>query len=304
MLVLLSMLSTADAAPIKVASVSATTTYPDTDGVSYKASHATDGKQSTVWVEGDEGGSGLGAEVTFTFDATTKVDSFKIWNGNYYSYDFWERHNRIKELQIEFPDGTTQKVTLTDEMKPEVIKLDKPVEAGRITLELKGIYRGSTFNDTVISEVVFYDDKPDPYVPVKSYKASSVYAADADGTYEPVNLADGMSDSMWCEANADGDGTGEWIEFDFGQPQDVGSLTLVNGNGYSFPFFMKGNRATKATLAFSDGSTEDIEIKNSLMLQTVSFPSRETTKVKVTFTEVYKGKEFNDLCVSEAYFGG
>jgi hypothetical protein len=301
MLVLLSLLNTADAAPVKVGLVTSTTTYPDTDGVSYKAAHAVDGKQSTVWVEGDESGSGLGAEVTFNFDEPTTVDSFRIWNGNYYSYDFWERHNRIKEVEVEFSDGSKQKITLTDEMKPELIKLDKPVETTSITFEIKGIYRGTTFNDTVISEVIFYDKTPDPYIPVTAYKASSVYAADADGTYEPINMADGINDSMWCEAG-DGDGTGEWVEFNFGSAQDVRSMTLVNGNGYSFPFFMKGNRATKATLSFSDGSTEDVDIKNSLMPQTITFPEHETTKVKVTFTEVYKGKEFNDLCVSEAYF--
>ncbi len=39
------------------------------------------------------------------------------------------------------------------------------------------------------------------------------------------------------------------------------------------------------------------------MKQTISFPEHETSKVRITFTEVYKGKEFNDLCVSEAYFG-
>lgn len=303
MLALLALVSTVEAAPVKVASVSATTTYPDTDGVSYKPEHSTDGKQSTVWVEGDEGGSGLGASLTYSFEGPTTLSSFKIWNGNYYSYDFWERHNRIKEIEVEFSDGTKEKFTLKDERGAETVVFKKPVETTTVKIEIKAIYRGSTFNDTVISEIIFFDDKPDAHLPVKTYKASSVYAADADGTYEPTNLADGISDSMWCEAN-ESDGTGEWVEFDFGAPQDVGSLTLVNGNGYSFPFFMKGNRATKATLTFSDGSTEEIVIKNSLMLQTISFPRRETTKVKVTFTEVYTGKEFNDLCVSEAYFGG
>ena len=38
------------------------------------------------------------------------------------------------------------------------------------------------------------------------------------------------------------------------------------------------------------------------MKQTLSFPTKPTSKVRVTFTEVKKGKEFNDLCISEAVF--
>ncbi len=303
MLCLFALVTTAEAAPIEVATVSATSTYPEEAGVSYNPQNAIDGKQSTVWVEGDTNGSGLGESVQFTFESSTKVQSFRIWSGNYYSYDFWQRHNRIKEIEVEFSDGSTQKYTLKDEMVPQMVQLETPVETSTVRIEVKSVYRGSTFTDTVISEVIFYDDQPESVLSIASYNTSSVYPADADGSYEPTNLSDGVTDSMWCEANKEGDGTGEWVEFNFGAPQDVSSLIMVNGNGYSFPFFMKGNRATKATLTFSDGSTEDIDIKNSLMKQTISFPEHETSKVRITFTEVYKGKEFNDLCVSEAYFG-
>jgi hypothetical protein len=65
---------------------------------------------------------------------------------------------------------------------------------------------------------------------------------------------------------------------------------------------MNSNRATKATLTFSDGSTHAVVIKNSASLQKVEFPSKTTSSVRVTFTEVYRGKEYNDLCISELYF--
>jgi hypothetical protein len=65
---------------------------------------------------------------------------------------------------------------------------------------------------------------------------------------------------------------------------------------------MKGNRVTSATLTFSDGATETVAIKNSMMCQTVTFPSHQTSSVRVTVTEVSKGKEYNDLCISEARF--
>ena len=87
------------AAPVPLSSSSATSSssLPPDEGGSYDAGNLVDGKQSTVWVEGDEG-SGLGAWVELTLPAPTKVTAIKIWNGNYYSYDFWQRHNRVDDL--------------------------------------------------------------------------------------------------------------------------------------------------------------------------------------------------------------
>jgi len=137
---------------------------------------------------------------------------------------------------------------------------------------------------------------------VARFGASTTLAADNDGDYEPKNVSDGIVDSMWCEGSSDGDGAGEWLEFDFGTARAVSSMSMVNGIGTSLPFWMKGNRATAATLTFSDGSTEEITIKNSMLPQTVSFPSHQTKSVKMMFTGIAKGKEYNDLCISEAYF--
>ncbi len=72
--------------------------------------------------------------------------------------------------------------------------------------------------------------------------------------------------------------------------------------GTSIAFWMKANRATAATLEFSDGSTERVAIKNSMMPQDITFAAHTTSKVKIKFDEVARGKEFNDLCISEAYF--
>jgi hypothetical protein len=117
-----------------------------------------------------------------------------------------------------------------------------------------------------------------------------------------MQAADGINDSMWCEGNKAGDGTNEWIEFTFPAAQAVAKLSLVNGVGSSMGTWMKSNRATAATLTFSDGSTAAVALKNSMLPQVVEFPSRTTSKVRVTFTTVVKGKEFNDLCVSELGF--
>ena len=292
---------TADAGRVKITSVDASSTEPGEEGVDYEPKNLHDGKQSTVWVEGEEG-SGLGSWVEVHFDGQHTISEFQIWNGNWYTYDFWHRHNRAKDIEVEFSDGTKQTYTLTDEMAPERIKLTKPVKSSSLRVKIKGIYNGNTFNDTCLSELQVFDDSPNQDLAVNRYTSSSTYPADTDGSYDPKNMHDGLLDSMWCEGNKTGDGTNEWLRFDFGQSRSVSQLRLRNGNAYSFSYFMKSNHAKAATLTFSDGTTEDIVIKGSMMEQVISFPSRDTTSIKVVFTEVKVGKEFNDLCISEAVF--
>ncbi|MCB9745482.1 MAG: discoidin domain-containing protein [Alphaproteobacteria bacterium] len=300
----LSVTSFAFAGFVKVGSTSVTASseLPPDDGGNYYARNAVDHKVSSVWVEGDTEGSGLGSTLKFEFGGPKKVETIRLWNGNWYSYDFWERHNRVKDLEIRFPDGEKQTVTLKDERVVEDIKVESPKPVEWIELRVKSIYRGTTFNDTVVSEVVFIDDAADEGIEVASYKASSTYPEDADGSYEPKKMADTLLDTMWCENNKSGDGTGEWLEFDFGKSVSVSKLQMVNGNGYSPAYCLKANRATKGTLTFSDGSSQSIDIKTLCLPQTIDFPATTTSKVRLTFDEVKAGSEFNDLCISEAAF--
>ncbi len=285
---------------LKKSMASAKSSHLDDSGISYEAKNIADGKASTVWVEGEDG-SGLGSWVQIDLGESKSVTGLKLWNGNWYTWDFWERHNRIKDLKVEFSDGSTKEFTLTDEFKPESIDFGGAVQTDSIRLYVKSIYGGNTFNDTCLSEVLVFDGAPSKVAEVKSYAASSVYAADNDGNYEPVNVSDGLADSMWCEADA-GDGSGQWLEFDFGGAKSVSKLRIINGNGYSFGMNMKANAATKATLTFDGGSPQTIDLKASSLEQTISLSPTTASKVRITFDEIRKGKEYNDLCVSEAAF--
>lgn len=300
-LVLAAVPVAAVAATIKPAGVTASSSEANTADANYDAANVADGKQSTVWVEGEEG-SGLGSWVQLDLGAPRTVSALKVWSGNWYTWDFWNRHNRPKEVEAEFSDGTKQSFTLKDAFAPEVLRLSKPVTTSSVKLKIKSVYNGTTFNDTCLSEVQVLDDVAPEHVAVSAYKASSTYPADSDGNYEPTNLEDGILDSMWCEGNKAGDGAGEWLDFQFGSAQSVSRLKVRNGNAVSMSFNMKGNRAKAVTLKFSDGSTESIELKPVGTEQIISFPARKTSSVRVTFGEVVKGKEFNDLCLSEAYF--
>lgn len=291
----------AEAKPVKADALSASSSYPDEEGVSYDVKHIGDRKQSTVWVEGEKG-SGLGSWVQMDFNEAKTLSGLRIWNGNWFSADFWTRHNRMKDIEIEFSDGTKIEMTLKDEMKPEDVRFPKAVTTTSVKIRFKTVYSGSTFNDTCISEIQLLDGAPDDFITPSSYKASSVYPSDADGNYDPMNLADGLMDSMWCEGSKDGDGVGEWLEFNFDGPRSVSKLRLNNGNAFSLSDNAKANRATTGTLSFDDGSTQEVKFKPMMTTQTVEFTAKTTSKVRLTFTAVARGSEYNDLCISEAAF--
>ncbi len=289
------------ARPVKIAGATASSTYPAQEGANYEAKNLKDSKQATAWFEGDDG-SGLGAWVELDLGGSQTVTGFRIWNGYWLTYDMWQRNNRVKTLDVETGDGQEFSFELTDEMKPEEIHFPSKVTTDTLKFRIKGIHKGNTFNDTAISEIQVLDDKPSEFVGVSAFEASSTYPEDSDGDYEADNLADGIVDSMWCEGDKEGDGTGQWVQESFGSATSVSQLVIYNGNAFSFGSFMKANSATAATLTFSDGSTAAIAIKPSMMKQTISFPAHTTSSVRITFDTVRKGKEFNDLCISEAVF--
>lgn len=288
--------SDASAATIKISDVASKSDEPEANGVSYAAKNLKDNKSASVWVEG-ESGSGLGSWVEVDLGSSQEVTGVRLWAGVWSSGDFWQRHNRPKEIELAFDDGSTQLVKLDDEMK----MFDIPVEGGakqtqKIKVTIKSVYSGSTFNDTGISEIQVYNNAAGGPAKVSGASASTTYSG-----YDPAAAHDGLSDTMWCEDNKSGDGSGEWVQIDLDGSQSISKISIIPGNGSSFSMFREFNYAKSATLTFSDGSTEAVTFKPIPLAQTVEFRARSTSSVRVTFGEVVRGSnaEYNDLCVSE-----
>lgn len=109
----------------------------------------------TAWVEGIDG-PGVGESITFTFDRTCLVSGMQINAGYQKSEDLYQMNDRPASLTLTFSDGTRQTVVLQDVYATQNIPLDVPVETDRVTLTISSIYRGSTYEDAVISEIAFY----------------------------------------------------------------------------------------------------------------------------------------------------
>ena len=294
------IVSAAVAGTVKPAGVDASSYLISDKGQAYEGKGVADGKLDNGWLEGDSS-SGLGSWVKIDLGGEKMVTGLKIWNGYWISHDFWTRHNRAKDIEVEFTDRSVETFTLADHMKPDQIRFKTPKATTTVKVKFKSVYRGSTFNDTGFSEIQVLDQSPSPFVVPASYSASSVLE-DESASYSPEQLADGLVDSLWCEGNTESDGTGESIKFDFGQSTTVSKLKMRNGSAGSFKDFMAANRAKAGKLTFSDGSSVDVVIKTSLMEQTIAFPAKSTSEVTLTFTGVVKGSSYNDLCVAEARF--
>lgn len=114
-----------------------------------------DGSLSTAWVEGIDG-SGVGESISFTFDRTYLVSGMRINAGYQKSEELYWMNARPASLTVTFSDGTQQTVLLRDVNARQDITFDAPVETQSIRLTIASLYEGTTYADTVISEVSFY----------------------------------------------------------------------------------------------------------------------------------------------------
>ena len=98
----------------------------------------------------------IGESVTFTFDGTYLVSGFQIYAGYQKSDALYEKNSRPADLTVTFSNGDEAAVTLADESGSQRIAFDAPAETNSVTLTIDSVYSGSKYEDTVISEIVFY----------------------------------------------------------------------------------------------------------------------------------------------------
>src|SRR5699024_8640232 len=96
-------------------------------------------------------------------------------------------------------------------------------------------------------------------------EASSVLDDGNNISYSPNNVLDNKTTTTWAEG-ASGDGIGEWIKISTEDGLDnVESISLINGFSKSSDLYYKNNRVKKASLEFSDGTTQVVEFKDDVL---------------------------------------
>ena len=112
-----------------------------------------DGDTTTAWVEGVDGNNGEGESITFTFGDLYTVSDIKIWNGYQKSEDLYYKNARPAELELEFSDGSTERISLQDTSSGfQEFALERHVTS-YVKIKIISTYEGSKYEDTVISEI-------------------------------------------------------------------------------------------------------------------------------------------------------
>lgn len=111
-----------------------------------------DGDMTTAWVEGADG-NGEGESITFTFGDLYVVSDIKIWNGYQKSENLYYKNARPSELELEFSDGSTERISLQDIASGfQEFALERHVTS-YVKIKIISTYDGNKYEDTVISEV-------------------------------------------------------------------------------------------------------------------------------------------------------
>ncbi len=191
-------------------------------------------------------------------------------------------------------------------------------ELSRFSVEGKKILKGD-FTDfpannnknTGEENKINSGEQPEPKQPTNisttltEVKANEVTASSylaADGfVYKPSNATDNNLKTWWTPKRADI--ASSWLHLEFDPRQTVRSVEIHGGSHYpDFPnygnIYRMNYRVKTAVLEFSDGSTEQITLKDIDAIQEFSFEPRNTRYVNLSIKTWYPSEKWKDLCVS------
>ena len=287
-------------ARLAVKEIGSNSVLTDADkGIVYSPENMMDEQVATMWVEG-EGSAGLGKYIQVKFDGEVELSKVRIWGGCFIDQEFFERHNRVQQLEFKYPDFSSEKFEIKDSMEPQWLTLAEPKRVESVKIYLRRVYEGNTWNDTAISEIQFFDTKgPEECVEGTTATASSEYP-DENHAYGPHLAVDGWLDTHWVEGGETGDG--EYLDVTLGSSKRLTRFEISNGYDATESFFSGNNRAGQVELRFSDGSKQEFTLADSRGLQTFELRPVTASSVRVTFKKVIKGSSNNDLYVGEVRF--
>jgi hypothetical protein len=144
-----------------VDSVKASSALPPSKNIYYSAKNAHDFDPLTAWITK----KGKGEYIEYTVDTRKQGDhhlgvtSLIMLNGYRKSRDLWKANSRVKCLIMSVDDKPYAKLELLDSYEVQVVKFDKIMlpKSGlkKFKFTIVDVYKGSKYNDTAISEMVF-----------------------------------------------------------------------------------------------------------------------------------------------------
>jgi|GEM_PF-4320984 len=127
-------------------------------GLDHSAKMVYDGTLENAWCEGVDG-CGEGECVTVEFDDRYVVRAIEIYAGYHKSEELYYKNSRPREIMLVFdgPDGIeTETHELSDVFSSQFIVFERLHYCTSITIFVQSVYRGTTYDDTLISELYVY----------------------------------------------------------------------------------------------------------------------------------------------------
>lgn len=118
--------------------------------------------------------------------------------------------------------------------------------------------------------------------------------------YPPINAVDDNVNTAWVEG-AEGDGIGEWLEFEAAGIHEVSGIKLINGYAKSEDLYYANNRIKKLRIELPGVTTIEKSLEDGIFdYQIIDFEKVIDVKnIIITILEVYPGNKYNDTCISE-----
>jgi hypothetical protein len=118
-----------------------------------------DGSLDFAWVEGKKD-DGIGESISFKMiDNAWPLEKIIIYNGFQKDPSLWKKNNRVKQLMLYIDGKPVAKLNLedvTNGQEFDVVKwFPQRKEPYIVRFEILKTYRGTTYNDTAISEIDF-----------------------------------------------------------------------------------------------------------------------------------------------------
>lgn len=120
--------------------------------ITYDAKNAFDNDLSTAWVEGIKG-SGFYESLTVVSNVPILFLGFSIFAGYGKSNDIYNKNERVARLEVYIDDEWVETFVLQDVQQWQYCELDESVVGNEIEFVIEGVYPGSKYEDTCISEI-------------------------------------------------------------------------------------------------------------------------------------------------------
>lgn len=144
-----------------VDTVTATSSLPPAGKNTYIGQNAHDFDHTSVWAEGADG-PGIGESLTYEFAGKCpRITTVNILNGHVKSEKAWRENNRVKQLRVYYEGKPLAILDLKDTREQQCFEVgtlgynDEHAPKWQLRFEIVEVYKGTKYDDTVISELSF-----------------------------------------------------------------------------------------------------------------------------------------------------